>query len=83
MRAQNAASSNGRAGRPALETGTPRASLSEPLLRPAQAADLLSVRTSWIYEAVRARRLPCVRVGRHVRFLRSDLERWVDDQRDE
>jgi len=39
--------------------------------------------SSWIYEAVRARRLPCVRVGRHVRFLRSDLEHWVDQQRDE
>lgn len=66
MRAQNRASPSGRAGQAALETGAQRASLSEPLLRPAQAADLLSVRTSWIYEAVRARRLPCVRVGRHV-----------------
>jgi len=83
MRAQKAASSNGRAGQLSLDTGTPHASLSEPLLRPAEAADLLSVRTSWIYEAVRARRLPCVRVGRHVRFLRSDLEHWVDQQRDE
>lgn len=83
MRAQNPAGPSGRAGQAALETGTPRASLGEPLLRPAQAADLLSVRPSWIYEAVRARRLPCVRVGRHVRFLRSDLERWVDEQRDE
>lgn len=82
MRAQKAASSNGRAGQLTLEAGTPRASLNEPLLRPAQAADLLSVRASWIYEAVRARRLPCIRVGRHVRFLRSDLERWVDEQRD-
>lgn len=59
-----------------------RASLSEPLLRADGAAQLLSVRTSWIYEAVRDGRLPCVRVGRHVRFLRSDLERWVSEQRD-
>jgi excisionase family DNA binding protein len=57
-----------------------RANLSEPLLRPGDAAALLSVRTSWVYEAVRSGRLPCVRVGRHVRFLRSDLERWVADQ---
>jgi len=27
------------------------------------------------------RSAPCVRVGRHVRFLRSDLERWIADQR--
>jgi excisionase family DNA binding protein len=59
-----------------------RHALDEPLLTPADAATLLSVRTSWVYEAVRARRLPCVRVGKHVRFLRSDLEGWVREQRD-
>jgi excisionase family DNA binding protein len=59
-----------------------RTTLSEPLLTPADAAALLSVRTSWVYEAVRTRRLPCVRVGKHVRFLRSDLEGWVREQRD-
>jgi excisionase family DNA binding protein len=59
-----------------------RTTLSEPLLTPADAAALLSVRASWVYEAVRTRRLPCVRVGKHVRFLRSDLEGWVREQRD-
>jgi excisionase family DNA binding protein len=59
-----------------------RHTLDEPLLTPADAAGLLSVRTSWVYEAVRTRRLPCVRVGKHVRFLRSDLEGWVREQRD-
>ncbi|TML00334.1 MAG: helix-turn-helix domain-containing protein [Actinobacteria bacterium] len=48
-----------------------------PLLRPEEAARLLSVKTSWIYEAVRTRRLPCVRVGRHVRFTKQLLEEWV------
>ena len=56
-------------------------SLGEPLLTAPDAAALLSVRPSWIYEAVRDGRLPCVRVGRHVRFLRSDLEEWVRAQR--
>lgn len=60
---------------------TPSVGLNEPLLRPAEAAALLSVRTSWIYDAVRAGRLPHLRVGRHIRFTRSDLERWVSDQR--
>lgn len=55
--------------------------LDEPLLTPAEAAKLLSVRVSWVYEAVRDGRLPCVRIGRHVRFIRSDLERWVREQR--
>lgn len=62
--------------------GPPQAVLKEPLLRADGAAELLAVRTSWVYEAVRDGRLPCVRVGRHVRFLRSDLERWVSAQRD-
>lgn len=59
----------------------PRVGLNEPLLRPAEAAALLSVRTSWIYEAVRSGRLPHLRVGRHIRFTRSDLERWASEQR--
>lgn len=55
--------------------------LDEPLLTPSQAAQLLAVRTSWVYGAVREGRLPCLRLGRHIRFLRSDLERWLADQR--
>lgn len=66
----------------ALDVNRPSVSLNEPLLTAAKAAELLSVKPSWIYEAVREGRLPCVRVGKHVRFLRSDLERWVADQRD-
>ena len=42
--------------------------LSSPLLRASDAAELLSVRTSWIYEAVRTGQLPCLRIGRHIRW---------------
>jgi excisionase family DNA binding protein len=56
-------------------------SLGEPLLTAAQAATLLSVRTSWVYDAARNGELPCVRLGKHLRFLRTDLERWVAEQR--
>jgi excisionase family DNA binding protein len=38
------------------------------------------VRTSWIYEAVRTNRLPCLRVGRHIRFTREMLEAWLAEQ---
>ena len=64
-----------------FDPGSPRPILNEPLLTPHEAAALLAVRVSWIYDAVRGDRLPCVRIGRHVRFLRSDLERWIADQR--
>jgi excisionase family DNA binding protein len=52
--------------------------LDGPLLRPEQAAELLAVKTSWIYEAVRTGRLPCLRVGRHIRFTRTMLENWLE-----
>jgi excisionase family DNA binding protein len=55
--------------------------LREPLLNAAQAAEMLSVRPSWVADAARNGQLPCVRIGKHVRFLRSDLERWVAEQR--
>lgn len=54
--------------------------LDEALLRPEQAADLLAVKPSWIYEAVRSGRLPCLRIGRHIRFTRAMLEEWLQAQ---
>ena len=54
--------------------------LAGPLLRPEQAAELLAVKPSWVYEAVRAGRLPCLRVGRHIRFTQAMLETWLADQ---
>jgi excisionase family DNA binding protein len=54
--------------------------LDNPLLKPEQAAQLLAVRTSWIYEAVRTNRLPCLRIGRHIRFTREMLEEWLRDR---
>ena len=61
-------------------TATARTELGVPLLRPTDAAELLSVRPSWIYEAVRTNRLPCLRVGRHIRFTREMLEAWLNAQ---
>ncbi len=54
--------------------------LDDPLLRPDQAAELLAVKPSWIYEAVRTGRLPCIRVGRHIRFTQAMLEDWLAEQ---
>ena len=42
-----------------------------------EAAQLLAVKPSWIYEAVRAGTLPCLRIGRHIRFTRTMLEEWL------
>lgn len=51
--------------------------LTEPLLNADEAAQLLRVPRSTLYELVRSRHLPHVRVGRGLRFTRSDLAQWV------
>jgi excisionase family DNA binding protein len=53
-------------------------SLSQPLLTADEAARLLHIPRSTVYELVRSRGLPHVRIGeRGMRFARSDLEDWV------
>lgn len=56
-------------------------SLEEPLFDVEQAAALLNVRPSWVRDATRAQRLPCIRVGRHLRFTRPMLEDWTAQHR--
>lgn len=56
-------------------------SLTEPLLDVQAAARLLNVKVSWIREATRTGLLPCIKVGRHVRWTRPMLERWLAEQR--
>ncbi len=58
-------------------------SLAEPLLCADEVGGLLSVPRSSVYEYARRRHdpLPSLRIGRHVRFCRSDVERWLVGQR--
>jgi excisionase family DNA binding protein len=53
--------------------------LPQPLLRVREVAELLSVPESSVrhYARRRANPLPSVRVGRHLRFQREALERWL------
>ena len=66
-------------GTPGHRPGVPR-HLDGPLLRPEQVAALLAVKTSWVYEAVRSGQLPCLRIGRHIRFTRAMLEEWLQSR---
>jgi excisionase family DNA binding protein len=52
-------------------------SLNEPLLTVEAAAELLNVKVSWIREATRTGMLPCIKVGRQVRWTRPMLEQWL------
>jgi excisionase family DNA binding protein len=53
--------------------------LAEPLLDAGEAARLLRVPRSTLYELVRSRGLPHVRVGRTLRFTRAGLGAWVNE----
>lgn len=55
--------------------------LTEPLLDVVEASELLNVRASWLREAVRTRRVPHLKLGKHVRFERAELETWARAQR--
>lgn len=52
-------------------------SLNEPLLNVEAAAGLLNVKVSWIREASRTGLLPCIKVGRQVRWTKPMLEQWL------
>ncbi len=49
----------------------------------AQVAQLLGIPRSSVYEYARREHdpLPTIEIGRHRRFLRSDLEEWLGEQR--
>jgi excisionase family DNA binding protein len=54
------------------------------LLRPAEVIDLLGVSRSWLYDAAKAGRIPCVRLGGPdgpVRFRACELEAWIEGSR--
>jgi excisionase family DNA binding protein len=67
---------------PAVTDQLPPLTLAEPLLTAEQVARLLGIPRSSVYEYARRGEdpLPAVRVGRHVRFHRSALERWLGEQ---
>lgn len=61
-----------------MSSAANRLQQSEPLLTTDEAARLLRVPRSTLYELVRSRGLPHVRIGeRALRFLRADLEDWI------
>ena len=60
----------------------PPLTLADPLLTAEQVSRLLGIPRSSVYEYARRAHdpLPAVRVGRHVRFQRTALERWLADR---
>jgi excisionase family DNA binding protein len=62
------------------------AALDTELLKPAEIAQYLGVSRSWVYLAAKEGRIPCMRLGGAegpLRFVRSDVERWLENARRE
>ena len=62
----------------ALESGP----LDEPLLTASQLSVLLGgIPPKTVLQYARDGRLPCLRIGRHVRFVKSDIDLVLESQR--
>ena len=55
--------------------------MNERLLDANEVADLLNVPVSWVRESTRSRAMPCVRLGRYVRFERDAVIAWLKECR--
>jgi len=53
--------------------------MSERLLDAKAIAERLGVPESWVRESARSGAIPCVRLGRYVRFDLDDVERWIEE----
>jgi excisionase family DNA binding protein len=49
------------------------------LLDAREVAELLAVPKSWVLESARSGAMPCVRLGRYVRFDQADVETWLTE----
>jgi excisionase family DNA binding protein len=61
--------------------GSSEAELGGRLLTAKEVGELLQLNASWVLDAVRRNAIPHIRLGRHVRFRRIDIETWLSDQR--
>lgn len=52
----------------------------QQLLSVEDLCQLWGVKKSWIYDEVETKRLPVVRLGRQLRFRRSALDAYLDQQ---
>jgi excisionase family DNA binding protein len=49
------------------------------LLTAEELAELLGMRTDWVWAQARAGRIPHVRLGRYCRFRASAIEAWLEE----
>lgn len=61
--------------------GSPEAAPGGRLLTAKEVGELLQLNASWVLDAARRNAIPHIRLGRYVRFRRTDIETWLLEQR--
>jgi len=51
------------------------------LLTPDEVAEMLRVARKTVVVMAREKRIPCIRIGRFVRFEPGEIARWLDSRR--
>ena len=51
------------------------------LLTPNEVAEMLQIACKTVVVMAREQRIPCIRIGRIVRFDPAEIDRWIDSQR--
>jgi excisionase family DNA binding protein len=44
-------------------------------------AELLCVKESWLKSMIFKRKIPFVKVGKHIRFKEDEIQKWVEDRK--
>lgn len=52
--------------------------MTERLLDAREVAEWLGVPVSWVRESTRSGAMPCVELGRYRRYVRADVEVWLE-----
>ena len=52
--------------------------MSGRLLDATEVAEWLGVPVSWVRESTRSGAMPCVELGRYRRYVRDDVEAWLE-----
>jgi excisionase family DNA binding protein len=52
--------------------------VTDRLLDAREVAEWLGVPVSWVRESTRSGAMPCVELGRYRRYVRADVEDWLE-----
>ena len=56
--------------------------MDDQLMTPDEVCTYLKINKDWLYDQVEARRIPHIRLGRQLRFRRTELDDFLDSNSD-